>query len=457
MLSESVAAELLVDPFQPLALRLVDGSVIDIPTPYLSFIQRRALYVACAARRDFRARPRRGTDSPSGHCRVRAPSSRVGTRVTPLARAKRGGRRDDPSAPSDYHSHMPAKKDSLRDDLDRKVNELRRLLPRAARSASIDAVHQARVATRRLKAALDLLKPILPAKRRKEAARTLRRVRRALGPVRDHDVMLARLRDLRNQPGTSALVKRLEHHLRDQRTQLTHAAQKRLFKHAAPSPDSSNAFAAVWPQPEELEQAGHTLFRQALPGQLESFAHSADAFARSNPPGAGAGHDVHALRIAGKLLRYTLEMAGPIGLPPPKPVLRAFKPLQEALGLWHDEVVLGERALQLALDEQLSATDPLLFGEALRFANASWKRGQRHLMKFAALWKSHGGMIVSTLRDRLAEPANEAAEPVQPPPPAAASEAPTNDAPLTDLQTLELPSPAITDPQITLSDGEAEK
>ena len=75
---------------------------------------------------------------------------------------------------------MPAQKDSLCKDLDRKVDELRRLVPRAARSASVEAVHQARVATRRLKAALDLLKPILPAKRRKETARTLRRVRRAV-------------------------------------------------------------------------------------------------------------------------------------------------------------------------------------------------------------------------------------------------------------------------------------
>ena len=59
----------------------------------------------------------------------------------------------------------------------------------------------------------------------------------------------------------------------------------------------------------------------------------------------GKGPDVHELRIAGKLLRYTLELAEPLGYQLSPSVLKSFKQLQEALGLWHDDVVLGERAL----------------------------------------------------------------------------------------------------------------
>jgi CHAD domain-containing protein len=63
--------------------------------------------------------------------------------------------------------------------------------------------------------------------------------------------------------------------------------------------------------------------------------------------------DVHELRIDGKLLRYTLELAAPLGFGAPMPLLRAFKQLQDALGLWHDYVVLGEQTLRYALDQQL--------------------------------------------------------------------------------------------------------
>jgi hypothetical protein len=48
MTSEALDHELNREPFRPVRLHLVDGSAVDIPTPYLSFINRRALYVARA-------------------------------------------------------------------------------------------------------------------------------------------------------------------------------------------------------------------------------------------------------------------------------------------------------------------------------------------------------------------------------------------------------------------------
>jgi hypothetical protein len=52
MLSEMLDAELASDPFHPLSLRLVNGAVVDVPMPYLAFIQRRSVYVAFGVRRD---------------------------------------------------------------------------------------------------------------------------------------------------------------------------------------------------------------------------------------------------------------------------------------------------------------------------------------------------------------------------------------------------------------------
>jgi hypothetical protein len=48
MTSEALDHELNREPFSPVRLHLADGTAVDIATPYLSFINRRALYVARA-------------------------------------------------------------------------------------------------------------------------------------------------------------------------------------------------------------------------------------------------------------------------------------------------------------------------------------------------------------------------------------------------------------------------
>ena len=57
----------------------------------------------------------------------------------------------------------------------------------------IEDLHQMRVATRRLRAALQVFGPYLPAKQVRQARKCLRATTRALGPVRDMDVQIERL------------------------------------------------------------------------------------------------------------------------------------------------------------------------------------------------------------------------------------------------------------------------
>ena len=80
--------------------------------------------------------------------------------------------------------------------LDHLVEELRRLVPLALRDWDPQAIHQSRVATRRLKAGLDLLRPILSDDARRPFKKVTRRLRRRLGPLRDLDVMLGHLDEL---------------------------------------------------------------------------------------------------------------------------------------------------------------------------------------------------------------------------------------------------------------------
>src|SRR5689334_17524314 len=189
----------------------------------------------------------------------------------------------------------------------------------------VEAVHQARVTTRRLRAALNLLQTVIPDKAQKPIAKTLKRLRRALGGLRDADVMLGHLDELKRYERHAAAIEFLAQHTRNLREQALADARS-----DAPADKILSRLGAWWGISEHItgaRDAVDVLLAESLHAQLESFAAATQKL--SNP---------HAVRIAGKLLRYTVEMAAVEGHKLPKSVLRVFKKMQEALGLWHDFV-----------------------------------------------------------------------------------------------------------------------
>jgi len=73
--------------------------------------------------------------------------------------------------------------------LDEQIDAVREHATAALEAFDEKAVHQARVATRRLKAGLELLDPLL-AKSAKSLGKAGKKLRRRLGPLRDLDVMI---------------------------------------------------------------------------------------------------------------------------------------------------------------------------------------------------------------------------------------------------------------------------
>jgi CHAD domain-containing protein len=289
-----------------------------------------------------------------------------------------------------------ARPTALAEVLDRRVDDLRGFVRQALRTWDVHAVHQARVTTRRLKAALDLLRPLLPDGPSRDLSKALRKLRRTLGPLRDLDVMLHHLAEMKVPPRGAAAVEWFGRKLHDRRTELRRDAARKL------TPRKATALLGAWEDLEQevgaAESASGPLLARAAPQQLGDFAARADRLAagRAAPestPSAPAPDDVHALRVAGKLLRYTLELAGPLGHDVPKSVAKDFKALQDALGLWHDHVVLAEQALALALEAELAAHHPDLFGRVLEFARACWRRSYRHLEQFRTLWRRRGAAL----------------------------------------------------------------
>lgn len=61
---------------------------------------------------------------------------------------------------------------------------------------NVEAVHDMRVATRRLRAALEIFEPCFPRKRRRKALKKVKALADALGERRDADVEIAMLEDL---------------------------------------------------------------------------------------------------------------------------------------------------------------------------------------------------------------------------------------------------------------------
>ena len=337
--------------------------------------------------------------------------------------------------------------------LDELVDGLRTDVPDALRTWDEEAIHDARVATRRLKAALDLLRPVLTPGPRKSFGRTLRRLRRRLGPLRDQDVMLGHLKDLeadaRLKPAAARWVAAATTEQRERAREQT--------RRAVSVTRTMSRLGRWWGVREEVceaHEAVSTLLRESVHLQLDAFVEQADllvthaarqravaAAAASESPaapgavvsragdpppaqaqvqGAASGGngaatastaapapsspvtdaqvDPHELRIAGKALRYTLEMAAKERVPLPAGVAKTFKQMQECLGLWHDFVVLSDRVLATAVERMLSHHDPALMEHVLDLARAALRKSAKELDRFVKLWCDRGESMSRQIR-----------------------------------------------------------
>src|SRR5438477_5547232 len=96
--------------------------------------------------------------------------------------------------------------DPLIDHCDKINEKLRETAPTALHDGEPDAIHDARVATRRMRAALRLVEPLISDEHRKPLARALRRLRRRLGAARDLDVMIDHLKSLKRARSRAAPI-----------------------------------------------------------------------------------------------------------------------------------------------------------------------------------------------------------------------------------------------------------
>jgi CHAD domain-containing protein len=232
--------------------------------------------------------------------------------------------------------------DVLTEALARHLTQCSRELARARRGVP-RGVHQARVASRRLREGLGALESALPPGTRRRALRVLRKLSRALGAVRECDVTLELITTEAERFAWSAPTVT---HLRAVVT-----ADRRRHHHQLLRTVAETEWRAVFSQVRKR-------MRRVSPAQVRSEAGASArgrriqrartlVHALSDVGAVYVPDQLHTLRIAAKKLRYALEWEQQIGGKAWVRERRLLEAAQEELGDWHDRLVLQERIHRL--------------------------------------------------------------------------------------------------------------
>jgi CHAD domain-containing protein len=227
----------------------------------------------------------------------------------------------------------------------------------AAQAGDMRSVHQARVATRRLREALPVLRTSLDDHALGRAERQVRKMTRALGPVRELDVALAHLDEL---AATNLVSSRALARLRQAIARERFARRRELL-------------AAI--TPGKMERLRHRLGRagegqDAPPPPTAALDESHVQVVRRARRLASAVEfagglylpdRLHAARIAAKKLRYALEIERELQRSKSTARVSQLKRLQDLLGRMHDNEILIDRTRQLQAGS--AGSDRKLTGE----------------------------------------------------------------------------------------------
>jgi CHAD domain-containing protein len=243
-----------------------------------------------------------------------------------------------------------------------------------------EAVHQSRVATRRLRSDLRTLRPLLDQGRVRALRDELRWLGAALGTVRDSDVLLERLQadvaalDEPDQRGGRGLIERLERERERARGELLDVLASERYVALL---DSLVAFGASPP----LVGGGSRPARKAVP-RLAARPWRRLRRAIANLPEPPSNDELHQVRIRVKHGRYAAELAAPVLGTPARRFARVLGALQDELGQLHDAVV-AEQWLRTAASD-VRAPGPFVAGLLAAKNRARQANGRRD---WWALWR----------------------------------------------------------------------
>jgi triphosphatase len=242
--------------------------------------------------------------------------------------------------------------------LRRQLAVLRAREPGTRLGEDLEELHEMRVATRRLRAALDLFTDVLPLR-----ARTFRRelgwLAGVLGAVRDLDVQLE---------GQAAMVDPGQQDLWADLTSLLLAEREAARAEMLAALDSArwdrlrNGMTAMVQQGPHRRSTATRLPALAAVPDLIGSRHGSVVKAARRAKRSGEAADFHRLRIRCKRLRYSLEFSAELYGGRTKRYTRQLAKLQDQLGLLQDAEVAANRLAELAQTAGLPASTIFVMG-----------------------------------------------------------------------------------------------
>jgi CHAD domain-containing protein len=269
-------------------------------------------------------------------------------------------------------------------------------------------VHQARVASRRLREAVPVLAASVKGTKKGNARRKIRRLTRALGKVRELDVTLAILDDMaQRETFPRAALEEVRGRVVSGREEGRVLMLKRLEKIKLEKLDRRLGLVARALDTERAEAWREVLARRLLK-RSKLLAVAVDEAGHMY-----AAEPLHAVRIAVKKLRYAMELAAEGGLRDAARHLTALKRAQEVLGRLHDlQVLQAHVAAVQASPERRAAIDG-----GLSIIGAALERECRHLHgRYVAMIPAVQAICAATratIVPQLARPAARRRRPIK--------------------------------------------
>lgn len=271
--------------------------------------------------------------------------------------------------------------------LDAQASRLRRYDPLVRRGAP-DAIHQMRVAARRMRSALQAFGRVIDRDQTRELTVELKWVAGELGGARDTEVMAERVAellthvpdDLKLGPIDAAVTRAFERR----------AAEARAVGLAALDSDRylvlHERIDALLADPPLTARAGRKAKRELPKSIQRAYRRVESRIAEAQRQPSGEDHDraLHETRKAAKRLRYATEAVEPTLGKPATRLTKGLKSVQSLLGEHQDAAVLRPVLRELAGQAHLAGGNGFTYG--LLYA-AEAARAERSEHDLASAWK----------------------------------------------------------------------
>lgn len=290
------------------------------------------------------------------------------------------------------------------------------------KAEDIEAVHRMRVATRRLRSALPVFGPFLAARRFETWRKRIRGITRALGAARDADVQIEHLAELvsRMTPPERAGVRRLLLRIRQRRRAMQADVNEALrqFEKSRLVADMSQKL-----PPYEIYRSQLNLQSPALLSTAAEHIQTRLAEFLAFEPYVSQPEcvsELHAMRIAAKQLRYTMEFFAPLYADELKSTLKILRSCQDALGAIHDADVWVATLPEFIEEERQRTVDYFghprpfkrLLPGLLFYRQMRQQEREQLYQKFVQNWQQWqqqdvwGSLRAAVLQPLAAQPAN---------------------------------------------------